>query len=141
VKADAGIGVLCVDDNEHVAVALRLKFMAAGEFQWRGWLPSAAGLVAAAEREAPRVVLLDIDMPGPDPFEALAQIADRCPETRVVVFSGHVRRDLIDRALETGAWGYVSKNDGEDALLDAVRRVVAGELGLSPEVRWAVGQK
>ena len=39
------------------------------------------------------------------------------------------------RAIDSGAWGYVSKNDGEDALIDAVRRVIAGEFVLSPEAR------
>lgn len=132
---DTPISVLCVDDNGHVADALRLKFGAAGGFQWRGWLPDADQLVSTALRDAPSVVLLDIDMPGSDPFDALSDLAARCPKCRVIIFSGHVRRELIDRALDAGAWGYVSKNDGEDALLSAVRLVAAGELALSPEVR------
>jgi DNA-binding NarL/FixJ family response regulator len=46
-----------------------------------------------------------------------------------------VRRDLIDRALECGAWGYVSKGDGEAALFEAMRKAMGGELGLSPEAQ------
>jgi DNA-binding NarL/FixJ family response regulator len=129
------ISILCVDDNEHVADALRLKFTASGGFQWRGWLPDAGQLVSTALRDPPSIVLLDLDMPGADPFDALADLAARCPQCRVIIFSGHVRRELIDRALDAGAWGYVSKNDGEEALLAAVLLVASGELALSPEVR------
>jgi DNA-binding NarL/FixJ family response regulator len=137
---DPTISVLCVDDNEPLALALRMKFGAAGGFDWRGWLPDADNLVVRAERDNPSVVLLDIDMPGRDPFDAVAELTVRCPQTRVVVFSGHVRRELIDRALEAGAWGYVSKNDGEDVLINAVHQVMSGELALSPEVQSVCDQ-
>ncbi len=134
---DTDISVLCVDDNEQVANALRMKFGSIGGFEWRGWLPAADALVPTVVREKPGIVLLDIDMPGRDPFEALSELTSRCPRTRVVVFTGHVRRDLVDRALDAGAWGYVSKNDGEESLVRAVRQVVAGELALSPEARMS----
>jgi two-component system invasion response regulator UvrY len=137
VGQDRNISVLCVDDNEPLAQALRLKFGRTGGFEWLGWLPDADDLVRRAECDCPSVVLLDIDMPGRDPFDAVAELTVRCPQTRVVVFSGHVRRELIDRALESGAWGYVSKNDGEEALIRAVFQVMSGELVLSPEVQSA----
>jgi two-component system, NarL family, response regulator DesR len=131
------ISVLCVDDNEQVAIALRMKFGSIGGFEWRGWLSAADSLVPTVLRDKPGIVLLDIDMPGRDPFDALAELTNRCPRTRVVIFSGHVRRDLVDRALDAGAWGYVSKNDGEESLVHAVRQVAAGELTLSPEARMS----
>ncbi|MBY0262722.1 MAG: response regulator transcription factor, partial [Phycisphaerales bacterium] len=127
--------VLCVDDNPHVAEALRVKLARAFDMQWQGWLSSADELVATAERQCPTIVLLDVDMPGKDPFAALGELVERCPAVKVVVFSGHVRQELIDRALEAGAWGYVSKNDGEDELLRVIRAVADGEVALSPEVR------
>jgi len=129
------ISVLCVDDSQDVARALHRKLSLAGGFDWRGWLPDAATLLASVRAKCPRVVLLDIDMPGPDPFEVLAEISTQCPDTRVIVFSGHIRRELIDRALDAGAWAYISKNDGEIALVDAIRRVTAGEFVLSPEAQ------
>jgi len=131
------VTVLCVDDNLHVADALRIKLEHAGGFEWKGWLPSADALVSAVRKTSPRVLILDIDMPGRSPFEALAELVELCPETRTVVFSGHVRFELINRALESGAWGYVSKNDGEDALVQALRDVASDELALSHEVRSA----
>lgn len=135
------IGVLSVDDNSLVADALRIKFARCPDIEWRGWLSSAENLVETVRRTSPHIVLLDVDMPGPDPFAAAAEVFKCCPQTRIVVFSSHVRGDLVDTALDSGAWAYVAKSDGEDAILDAVRRVAAGEFVLSPEVRAVCHQR
>jgi DNA-binding NarL/FixJ family response regulator len=131
--------VLCVDDNPHVTAALRAMFLRADNFDWAGSLPDATKLVERAESECPDIVLLDLDMPGPDPFAALAELTKRCPNVRTIVFTGHVRRDYVDRAIEAGAWGYVSKNDAEVALFEAVERVLEGRIAFSPEVRATLG--
>lgn len=133
------ITVLCVDDNPHVGEALRLKFLRTPEFEWLGWLAVADRLEEVVRARPPAIVVLDVDMPGPSPFAVLATLSRTDPQTRVIIFSGHVRPELVHRALEAGAWGYVSKNDGEEALLTAIREVTGpvAELGLSPEARSA----
>lgn len=128
------ISVLCVDDNDFVAEAIERKLKLERGFRWVGWRPSAVGLVGEVRELKPDVVLLDIDMPGADSFEVLAELASTCAGTRVIVLSGHVRRDYIDRAISNGAWGYVSKNEETRAILDAIRRVAAGEFVMGPEV-------
>lgn len=127
------ISVLCVDDNQHVADAIRAKLANAGGFEWKGWLSAADTLLEAGRREHPTVVIMDVDMPGRDPFEAVAEMAAQYPEIRAIMFSGYVRSELIDRAFDAGAWGYVSKNDGEDELVQALRLVAGGDIFLSPE--------
>lgn len=129
------VSVLCVDDNELVAEAIAVKLRRSGGFSIAGWLSSADALVETAQRAKPTVILLDVDMPGLDPLVALGKLTELGLPSKVVVFSGHVRPDLLDRAVEAGAWGYVSKSDGEEALLDGVRAVIAGQFAMSPEVR------
>lgn len=131
------IGVLCVDDNEHVAAALQFILSRTKPFEWKGWLPSADELLGEAIKLAPAVVLLDLDMPGRNAFEAVADVVKHCPDTRVLIFSGHVRGDLVERALDAGAWGYVSKNDGEAELVKAIESVAGGHVAMSPEVKAA----
>lgn len=132
---EPSVTVLSVEDNPEVAEAIGAKLGRVTGFRWIGALPSADELVQRAERDRPGIVLLDIDMPGRNPFDALTELAERCPQTRPVLFTGHVRRELIDRAVDSGAWGYVSKNDGEDDLVATLRKVAAGEFALSPEAR------
>lgn len=129
------IPILCVDDNPSITKALETKFSRVGSFAWKGALSRADDLLATVTREHPAVVLLDVDMPGKDPFVVLAELSQACPETKVVMFSGHVRRELVERAVESGAWGYVSKNDGENELIKAIQKAAQGELALSDEAR------
>lgn len=128
------IGVLCVDDNEHVALAVALKLRSIGGFDWRGRLECADELADFASSACPGIVLLDLDMPGKDPFAAIRELNEKCPDCRVIIFSGHVRQELFERGLLAGAWGYISKSDGEEALIAGIRSVVAGEFAMSPEV-------
>jgi len=133
--AGAPIRVLCVDDNPEVADAVRIKIDGTPSMQWMGWLPDATRLEATVQSFAPHIVLLDIDLPGLSPFDVMERFQESDSATRVIMFTGLARRELIDRAVEAGAWGYVCKNDGADALIDAILKVAAGEFALSPEAR------
>jgi two-component system NarL family response regulator len=128
------VSVLCVDDNPEIGGAIRLKLRSAGGFEWKGQLFSADSLEDQVAQLGPDVVLLDIDMPGADPFAAIAHLTKSHPQVRVVVLSGHVRRELIDQAFAAGAWGYLSKNESADTIIDGVRRVAGGEFVMSSEV-------
>jgi DNA-binding NarL/FixJ family response regulator len=81
------------------------------------------------------VVLLDLDMPGRSPFGAVAELSRTCPDTRVIVCSGHISGELVRLALDSGCWGYVTKNENTGILVDAVRKVAAGGVYLGPEVK------
>lgn len=130
--------VLCVDDNTDVASAIRMALVRAG-LTCVGTLDSANELATHVASVKPHVVLLDVDMSGRDSFEALAEISRDHPDVRTLMLSGHVRRDLIDRALERGAWGYISKNDGIEAVLAGIHRCLEGELAMSDEAESALG--
>jgi two-component system response regulator DesR len=133
-KPSQRIGLLCVDDNPLVAEALRIKFRPEADIEWLGHHHSADNLAALVRDREPDIVLLDLDMPGRDALEAMKEITQAGLDVRVIVLSGYVSLELINRAIAAGAWGYVSKSDGELAVLDAVRRVAADEFVLSTEV-------
>jgi DNA-binding NarL/FixJ family response regulator len=127
------IRVLCVDDNALVGQVVKSTLKRAGGFQWLGHLSDAGHLVEKARRDCPDIILLDIYMPGKDPVNAMKELAEACPHAKVVMFSGYVSNHLIDRAIEAGAWGYISKHD--ENLVPAIRRVAHGEFVMGPEVQ------
>jgi two-component system response regulator DesR len=86
----------------------------------------------------PDVALLDIDMPGIDAFALAESMAAAAPEIRAVMFSGHLNRAYIERALDCGAWGYLSKNDDVDSIIAGVRKVADGQIALSAEVEMVL---
>ena len=131
------IRVLCVDDNDLIGDAIQIKLDLAGGFEWAGQLPNAESLVNEAIHRQPDVILLDIDMPGKDPIDALRQLMEFLPTVRVLMLTGYVRRDLIERAIEAGAWGYLSKFTGGEAIVDAIIKVTRGEFVMGPGVASA----
>lgn len=132
--ASQSITVFCVDDNPHVIEAVQLQLRSASDIKWKGHANEANGLVEKIQGDCPDVILMDIDMPGKDPFEVISELRSVCGDARVVMFSALVQRDLLERAIDAGAWGYVAKADGAESLVKAIRTVVSGSMGFSPSI-------
>ncbi|MEU2871722.1 response regulator transcription factor [Streptomyces olivoreticuli] len=92
----------------------------------------AVRLVAA---HAPDVVLMDLRMPRCDGVEATRRIRDEYPSTQVVVLTTYADDDSLFPALRAGARGYLTKDAGGEEIVRAVRHVMSGEAGLSPNVQ------
>lgn len=126
--------ILCVDDNEMMISAMERRVQHEPGLAWVGAVSDGAVALEAVRSARPDVVLMDIDMPGVDTFALVERLAEELPAVRVVMFSGHVRPGFIDRALDCGAWGYLSKSDDTANLIEGIRRVGKGEIALSREV-------
>src|SRR5690606_23873630 len=90
------VKVLCVDDNAAVAEAIELKLGLEPSLRWVGRLEAADGLLDEVATTGAQVVLLDIDMPGRDPFHALEELSQKFPDVRAIMLSGYIGDDLID---------------------------------------------
>src|SRR5690349_3888626 len=93
--AGRALRVLCVDDHAVLVEGLQARFAIRGEIEVVGSLPTAERLVEEVTRLRPDVVVLDIEMPGPDAFEMTDRLKRRHPEVRVIVLSAHVRDAYI----------------------------------------------
>ena len=82
----------------------------------------------------PQIVVMDITLPGTSGIEAMQRMLVYRPEARVLIFSMHEDAIFARRALQAGAFGYVTKASAPHVLVDAVRSVAAGKKYLSPEV-------
>jgi DNA-binding NarL/FixJ family response regulator len=129
------IRILCVDDHAFLVEGLRTRFELEDDLDCVGRLASADGLVHEAKRLTPDIVLLDIDMPGPDPFEAITDLQRHCPACRVVMLSAFVRDHYISSAFKAGAWGYFSKNEEAAEIIDGIRTVAQGRVAMGSTVQ------
>lgn len=127
------IRVLCVDDNELISSALQRRMQREPLLAWAGAVSEGAAVLRTVREVRPDIVLMDIDMPGIDSFSLVERLTSESPEVRVLMFSGHVTSEYIDRALNCGAWGYLSKNEDVAELLQGVLRAAGGEIALSRE--------
>jgi DNA-binding NarL/FixJ family response regulator len=82
----------------------------------------------------PDVAVVDIGMPELDGVEAVRQIRQGVPTTKILVLTMHDSPQMLRRALDAGASGYLLKSDLTDTLANAVKAVVAGKHFLAPKV-------
>jgi DNA-binding NarL/FixJ family response regulator len=127
--------ILCVDDHAFVIEGFRARVAREPDLEVVGQLSSADDLVETARRTRADIVLLDVEMPGVDPFAAVADLREQMPSARVIMLSAFVRDSYIDEAYRVGAWGYLSKRSSPDAVIQNIRNVARGEWAYSPEVR------
>ncbi len=132
------IRILCVDDHAFLVEGLSARFALEKDFALVGRLSTAQNLVEEARRSGAQIVLLDIEMPGPDPFDAIAELRRRDEDIRVIILSAYIRDHYIEAAYKSGAWGYFSKSDEMNAIVEGIRKVAAGEFTLGPKVQERV---
>lgn len=132
--SDHPVRVLCVDDHPALAEGVRARLALEPDLEYVGGLTSADDLIGQAREQRPDVVLLDIAMPGTDPFAATADLQRHFPDVRVVFLTAKVRDHYMDAAFRAGAWGYLYKGDDLDEIVAAIKRVARGEYVLSPAV-------
>lgn len=129
------ITVVMADDQPMVRQPLAAWLKQAGDVKVLAEVSNADDAVAAAIRERPDIVLMDIDMPGLLAFDAVRTIKSRCPRTRVVVLSGFFHDKYIEDALSAEASGYITKGEEPAVVLSAIRTVAGGGVYFSPQVQ------
>jgi DNA-binding NarL/FixJ family response regulator len=125
--------VLVVDDHPIVRAGLRRLLAAQTETEIR---EAASGKEALSvfREQRPTVVILDLNLPGIGGLEVIARLKIADPGARILVLSMHHDQLHVARALQAGAAGYVSKNAPPDELLEAIRRVSAGQTYIEHEI-------
>jgi DNA-binding NarL/FixJ family response regulator len=132
------VRVLCVDDHAMLVEGLKARVAINGDIEVVGHLATATRLVEEVERLRPDVVLLDIEMPGPDAFEMTDRMRRRHPDVRVVVLSAHIRDAFISASFRAGVCAYFAKSDELEDILRGIHKVARGRPDsflLGPKVR------
>jgi two-component system response regulator DesR len=98
---------------------------------------SGSEIVPAALRHRPDVAVLDIDLPGVDGLTAAAELHQRLPECRTLILTGLGKPGNLRRAMAARVGGFMIKDSPAEQLIDAVRRVAAGERVVDPQLALA----
>lgn len=141
VAGGEAVTVLCVDDHAVLIDGLASCFAADGRVRLVGGLPAADRLPAAVAKLQPDIVLLDVELPGIDAFEAADRLRHADPSRRFAFLSGHLRSGTIAAASRCGAWGYFAKVDPPSSLVSGLLEIARGRPGsfvAGPSVRGLV---
>jgi two-component system, NarL family, invasion response regulator UvrY len=122
------IKVILVDDHAVVRAGFRMLLATDDTIE----------VVAEAERgeqacqlyleKQPDVMVLDLSMPGIGGLETIRRICNRDSHAKVLVFSVHDERVYVDRAMNAGAKGYITKHAHPDILIAAIQKIAEGEV-------------
>jgi two-component system, NarL family, response regulator NreC len=128
------IRLILADDHAVVRSGLRMLLDNEPGFQ----VVAEASNVEDARRYVrghhPRVLVLDLNMPGGSSLEAIPILRQESPDTQIVVLTMQQEPAFAREALGAGALGYVLKEAADDELVEAVRRAAAGENYLNPKL-------
>ncbi|MGA8210807.1 MAG: response regulator transcription factor [Nocardioidaceae bacterium] len=122
--------VLIVDDHQSIRLGLSVLFAGEPDLEVCAAVESGEAGLDVALTAVPDVVVMDLTMPGMGGVAATRAIRERCPTTRVLVLSAHGDASHVRAALDAGASGYVFKGEDHLVLLEALRAVARGEVGV-----------
>lgn len=134
--------ILLVDDHELVSTGLRLLLEQRSMFRVIGTCGDCASARAMVRQLTPDVVLMDVELPDGDGIALTASLLAEFPALKVLVLTGRLLSEVVNRAKAAGARGCLAKTRAAAELLEAVQTVAAGELrfgdaGVTPRVAGA----
>ena len=130
--AHVPIRVVLADDHALVRGGLRRILEAEDDLRVVAEAGDADEAIELATELRPRIVLLDVTMPGTPSLEAIPTLLGAAPGCAVVMLTMHDDSAYAREALAAGASGYVLKDAAERQLVDAIRAVVGGRGYLDP---------
>jgi two-component system response regulator NreC len=138
-QAQAPIRVGLADDHIRFRRSLRLTLDRDRAIDVVADEADAGPAVRGLPRDAPDVLLLDLQLPSGASLVAIRQLREQSPGTEVVVLTGESNPVFAQRVLEAGALGYVRKGSGDAELVEAVHRAARGSVYVSPSVAVGLG--
>jgi DNA-binding NarL/FixJ family response regulator len=128
------MSVLLVDDHSLVRRGFRRMLEDEPDIAVAGEAGDGEEAIRLSEKLRPRVILMDCALPGMSGLDATRRILEKFPDTIVLMLSMHPEETLVRQALDAGARGYMLKNAIDLELGTAIRKVVAGEIVLDPQL-------
>ncbi|MGH2723273.1 MAG: response regulator [Actinomycetota bacterium] len=132
------IRVLVVDDHPVWRDGVRADLEREGVAQVVGEASDGGEAIELARTEMPEVVVMDLKLPTVGGAEATRRIVEESPHVRVLVLSASGEEADVLEAVKAGARGYLLKSSTSEEVVDAVRRVHAGEPVFTPSLAGLV---
>jgi NarL family two-component system response regulator LiaR len=136
----AQIRVMTVDDHEIFRGGIEFMLLAFDDIELIGQAHNGEEALRLCGELSPNVILMDMMMPGMDGIATTQAIKKQYPTTQIIVLTSFQEGNLVQRAMQAGAIGYLLKGVSIDELADAIRAAYAGKPTLAVEATQALIQ-
>jgi two-component system, NarL family, response regulator DesR len=128
------IRILLAEDQAMVRGALTALLNLEEDLEVVAEVSQGDQVLQAAKKNKPDIALLDIEMPGSDGLSVAQALHENIPSCRIIILTTFGRSGYLRRAMESGAVGFLLKDAPAEQLAIAIRRVMAGERVVDPEL-------
>ena len=128
------VKILLVDDHELVRSGIRLILEEVASFTVVAESKSGEEAIRYCRKDAPDIVLMDVNMPGIGGLEATKQIVRMSENTRVICLSMHCENPIPAKVMQMGAFGFITKDAEAQEMIRAVHKVAAGQKYVAPDI-------
>mgnify|MGYP006429698893 FL=1 len=128
------VKILLVDDHELVRSGIRLILERVAGFVVVAEVKSGEDAIRYCRKDAPDIVLMDVNMPGIGGLEATKQIVRLSENTRVICLSMHTENPIPAKVMQMGASGFITKDAESEEMIRAIHKVAAGQKYVSPDI-------
>lgn len=129
------IRIVLVDDHNLVAEAWSVLLNLEPNLAVLGTANNADEALDICLKINPNIVLMDINLKDSNGIDATEMICNRLPKTKVIGLSLHDDISIVKKLMSKGAKGYLSKNASKEELIEAINKVMNGEIYLGSNVR------
>ena len=134
------VKVFLVDDHDIVRMGVARMLDDIKDLVVVGQAKTGEEAITSVRQLKPDVVLMDIQMPGIGGVEATRKLAERFSKIKILAVSAHQEEPLPSRILDAGASGYITKGTCLDEMVQAIRKVAAGERYFSAEIALSLAK-
>jgi DNA-binding NarL/FixJ family response regulator len=132
------VRVFLVDDHPIVRRGFQLLLGMEPDLEVCGDADNAPEALAGILRTQPDVVIVDLSLRVGSGLDLIKQLRAQCPKLNILVFTMHAEQLYAERALRAGANGYMTKEEGAEKAIGAVRDLMQGKPYLSPQLTAAI---
>ena len=128
------VKILLVDDEPLLLESLEIILTMSGEYEVCGKAGNGVEALKLLKENVPDVMLVDLNMPGMGGIELIPKVRAEHPDIKIIVLTTFYDEKSIASAIAGGASGYLLKDSGKDAILNAVEQAVKGQSVLDIKV-------
>ena len=129
------IKLAITDDHKMVLKGIEYMLKGTREIEVVGTYENAEETIKNLEKDKPDVLLLDINLPDTNGIDLCKQLVKKYPELKIIALTNFDDISFTKRMLKNGAHGYLLNNTDKLEILEALKKVLSGELYIQKDIQ------